>query len=280
LHYTQDLDFFEFRAKIPRKAPLRKENKLKLSSDNQPVELTARGWAFQELRRVLRRIRFLRSGWNLCHAFLDTSRNSWSTSARFDHEFQRLDPWGYLSQARQRERLSRAAQMLEEARRGAHFGKAIEIGCAEGAFTELLAPICESLLAVDFSTLALARAKERCRRWAHVHCEIWDLRRDQAPGRFDLVVLMDVLEFFYRPNELRAAREKIVDLLVPDGYLLVTCTRGNEVTESTWWSMRFFRGGKSISLFLAEHPALCVVASATEDFYVRTLYRKKVSDTC
>jgi 2-polyprenyl-3-methyl-5-hydroxy-6-metoxy-1,4-benzoquinol methylase len=232
----------------------------------------------QELRRLLRRIGFLRSGWNLSRTLVEIGRNTWATPARFEREFQQPDPWGYFSKPRQQERLRRAAQKLEEVRSGAAFRKALEIGCAEGAFTELLAPMCESVLAVDFSALALARAKDRCRRWTHVRCDTWDLRRDLAPGLFDLVVVMDVLEFFYRPNELRAAREKIVDLLVPGGYLLVTCTRLNEVLESAWWSKQLLRGGKWISLFLAQHPALCVVATATEDFYVRSIYRKKSCD--
>ena len=41
------------------------------------------------------------------------------------------------------------ARMVDSVRGGKRFRNALEIGCAEGAFTELLADRCHSLLAVD-----------------------------------------------------------------------------------------------------------------------------------
>jgi hypothetical protein len=79
----------------------------------------------QELRCLLRRVGFLRSGWNLSRTLVEIGRNTWVTPARFEREFHQPDPWGYFSKSRQQERLRRAAQMLEKVR------KTLKIGCAE-----------------------------------------------------------------------------------------------------------------------------------------------------
>lgn len=51
---------------------------------------------------------------------------------------------------------------------------------------------------------------------------------------FDLVVVMSVLENFGRPSEVRGARAKIVDLIAPAGYLLLSNAR-QKVVEKAWW---------------------------------------------
>jgi len=226
------------------------------------------------LRRVLRRVNFLRSGWGLTlalkHFVLDNERSR----ADFDREFTRCeDPWGYDTPEGQK-RLRRAIGMLDAARGAQRFPQALEIGCAEGAFTELLAANCDSLLAVDISPVALQRSRERCAWPERIRFAQWDLRRDPLPGIFDLVVVMSVLEYYGRPSDLRAAREKLVEGVNPGGYLLVGNVRQSELFETTWWGRRLIRGGKWISEFVAEHPALKLVERVAEDYYVLALFRK------
>ena len=70
------------------------------------------------------------------HFLLDSSKR---TRADFDVEFTRCeDPWGYDTSEGQK-RLRRALGMLDAARGARRFRQALEIGCAAGAFTELLA---------------------------------------------------------------------------------------------------------------------------------------------
>jgi len=71
-------------------------------------------------------------------------------------------PWDYAS-PREQARFHHAAELLDVVRGNTCFRKALEVGCAEGAFTEFLAPRCESLLAVDVSAAALERALTRRR---------------------------------------------------------------------------------------------------------------------
>lgn len=223
------------------------------------------------LRRSLRRIGFLRSTYYLMLALREVATDSAGRSrAEVDREFaRRPDPWDFdTNEAHGRKRFQREAEMLDAVRGKARFRQALEVGCAEGAFTEVLQSRCESLLAVDISPIALARARAR-RPWGeHVRFDRWDLRCLQhgaLPGTFDLIVAVHVLEYIRRPSVLRAVRSKLVEGLRPGGYLLVGDVSQDSVSETSWWSKYLIRGGKWINAFIAEHPALEVVDTATLD---------------
>src|SRR5215469_8513947 len=137
-------------------------------------------------RRSLRPLRHV--GWLRSSVYLASALNKgdpWSKE-RFDSEYAgRFDPWGYDTEVG-RVRLTLAAQLLDTLAKGRLFGRALEIGCAEGAFTELLVDRCEAILAVDFSQTALRRASQR-REWGgRVKFEQFDIRRQQLNGNFDL----------------------------------------------------------------------------------------------
>src|SRR5205823_10803778 len=109
--------------------------------------------------------------------------------ARFEREFAaRPDPWDYAGPLAG-ERHAHALGLLDAAGLLA-VDRALEVGCAEGHFSALLAPRCRALLAVDVSTLAIDRARARCHSATGVRFAEWDLRRDPVPARFDLVVAM------------------------------------------------------------------------------------------
>jgi SAM-dependent methyltransferase len=195
-------------------------------------------------------------------------------SARFEREFAaRPDPWDYAGPLG-RQRHGHALGLLDAAGLSA-VERAFEIGCAEGHFSALLAPRCRTLLAVDLSPLALARARAR-RHWpAGVRFAEWDLRRDRLPARFDLVVAMDVLESFCRPQLVRAARARLVAAVAPGGYLLLGNCRQGELFESSWWGRALIRGGKWIDRYVGAHPALERVGTGTGGFYVNSLFRRR-----
>jgi predicted TPR repeat methyltransferase len=101
--------------------------------------------------------------------------------------------------------LQAAIELMNGFRGGGRFERAWEIGCAEGAMTVRLAPICGQLSAVDFIPLALERASARCQEFSNISFE-WDLKADPAPGTFDLIVITDVFNNFGRPRDTRRAR--------------------------------------------------------------------------
>ncbi len=184
------------------------------------------------------------------------------------------DPYGYEVQPYEQGRFLRAAAMLDTFRGEGRFMHALEVGCHEGAFTELLLDRCESITATDQSPVMLRRAEERVGGSRNVVFLRWNLCTDPVPGVFDLVLLMDVLECIHRPGVLRAARDKIVESLSPGGCLLVTNSTLNEELETASWARLFNRGGRRINDFVARHPDLHVVEDANENVHVLTSFRK------
>lgn len=189
------------------------------------------------------------------------------------------DPYGYERHAYERARYQRAAAMLDAFRGGRRFRRALEVGCHEGAFSELLLDRCESIVASDQSGVMLGRTEERFRERHHVEILQWNLCVDAVPGTFDLVVLMDVLECIHRPGALRAARNKMVDSLPAGGCLLVTNSTVNEGLEKAWWARFFLRGGRRINDFVARHPQLRMLQDFNESEHVLTIFEKEGTGT-
>jgi SAM-dependent methyltransferase len=228
---------------------------------------------------MLKRLRWLRSLRdflvNLRYYLYDESHT------RPDH-YQALfrdanDPWRYrTSPERGSDRFAAALEMLDAVRpEGRLFGEVLEIGCAEGLFTELLASRCDRLLAVDVSDIALGRARDRCRSRPDVSFRSWDLLRDPPlADRYDLVVVMAVLDNFVRIRQQKLLRSRIVDLVRPGGYLLVESTRTGGDLEDTWWRRAFHRG-KWLNHYVAQHPALETIEVRITPICVQTLCRKR-----
>lgn len=214
-------------------------------------------------RRMLGKIPGVRSAWHLGRALKDAWLDS---SARAQLEFQqvftRMDPWYYTTNELQILRHRREAEMLDAIRGSNRFGRVLEVGCAEGVFTEILAKRCDSLLATDISEVALARARQR-RQWdEHVTFALLELRVDSLPTDFDLILAIHVLDYIQNPFTLRRVRETLVHGLRAGGYLLIGTPSGNDIYEQAWWNRYLLRGGQQINAFIAEHRELSVVASA------------------
>lgn len=223
---------------------------------------------YRRARHALARVGFLRSGYFLLlsirEAVLDSPARG---QAELNREFEpREDPWSYATVSYQRERIRREVEMLDAVRGAAAFGKVLEVGCAEGMFTEMLTPRCGSLLAVDISPVALKRAQRRLERFENVQFAQWDLRVDPVPGCFDLIVIVHALEYIRNPFYIRRARTKLVNSLRPGGYLLLGTMKVAQIYEDAVWSRFFLRSGNRINSFFAEHPAMKVVRK--EEFYL------------
>ena len=200
---------------------------------------------------------------------LDSSARDRTT---FEQLFaSKVDPYEF---AREPERFDRACEMLDHICQGERFGRALEIGCAEGIFTERLSGRCQSILAVDLATTALARAREHCRNFTNIAFSEWDLRNDPIVGQFNLIVAVGVLEYIRRPKTLKIVCDRVVTALGPGGYLLI----GNTVTgiEGRWWARPLLRG-TWINKYLARDPRLEVVSTALDEFicpFEHVLFRR------
>lgn len=226
---------------------------------------------YRGCRRLLRGVTPLRSSWYLLHELLRMSGpRSRPTAALLDREFEaRIDPWDYGRPAEQERHLT-AVRMLDAVRSSRSFENAVEIGCAEGMFTEHLVPRCQRLLALDISSVALERARTRC-TGENVQFERWNLLNGEELGPFDLVVAMDVLDYLLRPADLRRASSRIRRMLLPGGYLLVSTTKQSDVFETAWWR-RWIRRGRMINESLGSLAGLRALQNQTTEAHSIALY--------
>src|SRR5665213_875421 len=120
----------------------------KISASSRGVALTI--WTVfrdSQIWRVLRRVAFLRSG-----VYLAIELWRWSSNAKefskeaVDCEFRlKEDPFQYMTSPSERLRFDQQAKLLDSIRNGRRFQRALEIRCAQGIFTEMLAERSKSL---------------------------------------------------------------------------------------------------------------------------------------
>lgn len=235
--------------------------------------------AYRVARRSLERFAIFRpvieSAVECKNTIVDSSeRDREALEAEFAAE---IDPY-HFSDKLEKFRFRRALEILSQAEDGSQFARVLEVGCAEGMFTEMLAPLCQSLEAVDLSPIALGRAKQRCAALPNVTFKEWDLRRDPLEGVFDVIVATGVLEYIMRPSTLRSVRKKLVDALQPGGYLLL----GNTVTtgriEETWLGKVLLRGAVINDLFARDRRLNTIATSLDQCIcpFAHILLRKKI----
>ena len=230
--------------------------------------------AYTHLRHSLAQVAFLQSGYYLLRAIREAATDSSARGrAELDREHERReDPWDYNTATYQRDRIGTELAMLDNVRGGGKFANALEVGCSEGIFTELLASQCESLIAVDISPVALDRARWRLAAAQHVRFAGWDLRVDALPDTYDLIVMIHALEYIRNPITVRKARNKLVDSLRPGGHLLIGTMRMVDVYEDSWWSPYFLRSGQRINTYFARHPALNAVQTKEFQLGIHVAY--------
>ena len=226
------------------------------------------------LRGMLKKLPGLRSTFYLGIVLQQMIRDEWKQPESFDHVFlESADPWATASSESEKERFRITLDVLSHA--GSHFATAVELGCAEGIFTERVASMCDRLVALDFSEVALARARQRLARYPDVDLRLWDMRNERLEGRFDLVIAMGVITSLYRPADVRRICESVVDAARPGGFVLFSDVRQSPVFETAWWGPMMLRGGDQIRGYLTRHPSLELVKSADTRSHVFALYRRR-----
>lgn len=227
------------------------------------------------LWNALKRIAFLRSGYYLLRELLDTVQASEEgTPEAMESVFvESVDPWSYETNAEEQERFALQTSLIDQYRGTRLFPAALEIGCAEGLFTEIIADRSESLLVLDLSPTAMSRAKAR-RSWPRsVHFEAFDLRKNPIPGKYDLIVVAGVLEYFTRRRTLVDVRKKLATALNEGGYLLLETTRKNPVVENAWFGKALIRG-RWMHSFIGEDSSLHTVTEVLTESFAITLLHK------
>ena len=152
------------------------------------------------------------------------------------------DPWHFETCSYERERLRSLLMRVQEC----PHASILEVGCAEGVFTSQLSQITEDVVAIDVSSTALARARERCTRATFFHSSLEEFRCDR---RFDLVVCAETL-YYVRdiPQAIRLLSSLGTYCLVSytkraakklDAYLLsIPSSQCHAFERRSWWWSR------------------------------------------
>lgn len=181
------------------------------------------------------------------------------------------DPWEYGRSAYEENKYRQILELLPARK----FRKALEIGCAEGHFTALLAPRVEELVAADVSRIALERAARRCRDLANVSLLRLDLMLDPFPSGLDLLIVGEVLYYVPGLADLRVVARKLTAALAPGGYLVSAHAHILvDDPESTGfdWGLPF--GGKVIGEVLGESAGLHLARELRTPLYRIQLFRR------
>jgi cyclopropane fatty-acyl-phospholipid synthase-like methyltransferase len=227
------------------------------------------------LWKLLKRVSLLRSGYYLAIELRETWREARNSDIEvIEGDFKAtIDPWNYETSEMERGRFAKQTELLDAARGDGIFASGLEIGCAEGLYTDVIAARCKTLQVLDFSPTALERTRRR-REWPDsVRFDTFDVRNDKISGTYDLIVVAGVLEYFSRPATFHRIRAKLCAALESGGIMLLETTRVNPVVEAAWWS-RFLIRGRWINSFVSKGPGLTLITSALTENYVISIFRK------
>jgi SAM-dependent methyltransferase len=130
----------------------------------------------------------------------------------FEHFFDEGDPFGIDRSPEEQLKFARALEVCG----GDGLGRVLELGCAVGSFTEVLAAHAREVLALDVSQAAVDRVAERMGGSPHVRAVAMTVPAEFPDGVFDLVVASDVL--YYLPvADLRRCVDRIEAALADGG---------------------------------------------------------------
>ena len=182
------------------------------------------------------------------------------------------DPWNYrtceLEQRKYRDILSLLPQAPIES--------ALELGCAEGEFTRMLAPRVGTLTALDSSPTALKRARRSQPGQTPVAFQEMNILHQDPAGQFDLVLASEILYYMGNLEKISEVASRMLTWVKPGGHLML-CHMRSQSDE---------QGGFPVPRWTPSHPGACSVhgifdnlaeleriSEVTDPLYRVTLYR-------
>ncbi len=125
-----------------------------------------------------------------------------------------IDPWGFRTSEYERQKYEATIRALSKPR----YQRGLEVGCAIGVLSRLLAVRCETLIAVDGSATAIEEAARQ--NIQNVTFETAVLPDQFPDGSFDLIVLSEVL-YYFAATELARLASKCMRALDAGGEMIL-----------------------------------------------------------
>jgi trans-aconitate methyltransferase len=153
-----------------------------------------------------------------------------ATSDDYFEEFWSLgdDPWDHGSRWYETRKYDLTAAALPRMR----YRRSFEPGCGSGFLTQRLGVRSEEHVAMERHPRGVAATARRCASLPTVAVVEGTIPSDWPPGRFDLVVLSEVL-YYLDASDLDVALERVEGSLVSGGDLLIVHYRP-PVAEHAW----------------------------------------------
>jgi 2-polyprenyl-3-methyl-5-hydroxy-6-metoxy-1,4-benzoquinol methylase len=143
------------------------------------------------------------------------------------------DYFGYFTSPYELAKYSRTLQRVLELRRGRQ--SLLEIGCSVGAFTRMVAPEFDVVVATDIAEEALKRAAAHVGDTGQVSYVRSDLLALSLDRRFDVILCAEVLYYIPEPKG-PAAAAALDQLLAANGLVIEVCPAARKTDA------KFFHG--------------------------------------
>jgi cyclopropane fatty-acyl-phospholipid synthase-like methyltransferase len=126
------------------------------------------------------------------------------------------DPWQFESSTYERDKYEATLAALPRER----YARALEVGCSIGVLTQRLGARCDSVLATDIAEEPLRAARRRCAKLSGVEFACSSAPGQWPQGRFDLILLSEVVYFLGR-SDVATLAARVLDSLDEGGDLLL-----------------------------------------------------------
>ncbi|HMO29325.1 SAM-dependent methyltransferase [Enterovirga sp.] len=126
------------------------------------------------------------------------------------------DPWRFATSPYEKARYAATLASLPRP----HYLSGLEIGCSIGILTRHLAGRCDAVLGLDVVPSALENARANCAGQPNARFALLAAPAEWPEGRFDLIVLSEVLYFFDRTDLARLAG-RVEGALLPGGNVVL-----------------------------------------------------------
>jgi len=196
-------------------------------------------------------------------------------AAYWENIFAQPDPWNYLS-AYETKKYHQTIEILGNEPVGA----AMEVACAEGIFTRMIRPHVNSLLAVDISTRALERARQRCADLDDIRFDTFNLITDTPPKSLDLIICSEVLYYLEDASRLREVAAKFSAALNEGGrFVTAHAHQLSDEPHRTGYEWGDSFGVGTIRDVFAATPGLVLERSMEAELYAIHCFRKTSTGT-
>jgi len=171
------------------------------------------------------------------------------------------DPWGFASSDYEAEKYDHTLAALGDEKAAS----ALEVGCSIGVLTRRLAEVCDRLVATDLAKAALGEARRRCADLGNVEFRLVTSAAESFSGRFDLIVLSEVV-YYWDDADIARVAVALEQTLAPDGRALLVHWLGETDYPKS--------ADEAVSALLALAPRVSIEKAERRGKYRLDLWRR------